>query len=141
MQKARIIMFLPCHLKTNVQQHKPHHYEYIQEKEFFTTILRLLDLQKGGSNLWLSSADDSLADLRIFQRLKCKCLDSQNPLKLQKHQTHFPLPHIPKMAINHFSILARYTIFNIQSIEQLLVAHHQLSILANKIKVYPLAFA
>lgn len=29
MQKAGIIIFLPCHLKTNVLQHKPRHYVYI----------------------------------------------------------------------------------------------------------------
>lgn len=46
---------------------------------FFTAIIRLLDLLRGGSNLWLNPADDSLADLRIFQRLKCRCLDFSKP--------------------------------------------------------------
>jgi len=51
---------------------------------FLTGIVRLLDLLRVGSNLWLNPADDSLADLRIFQRLKCRCLDFSKPYETSK---------------------------------------------------------
>lgn len=59
---------------------------------FFTAILRLLDLLRGRSKLWLNPADNSLADLRIFQILKYMCGFLQTPQNSENIRPVSPFP-------------------------------------------------
>lgn len=100
----------------SVLQHKPHYYVYIFKRKivfcfgsfsllgwgylvgyfvaggFFTAILRLLVLLGGRSKLWLNPADDSLADLRIFQILKCMSGFLKTPQNFKTIRLVSPFP-------------------------------------------------
>lgn len=108
---------LLCHLKINVLQNKSHYYVHIFKRKnvlcfgsfsllgwgylvgyfvaggvFLIAILRLSVLLGGRSKLWLNPADDSLADLRIFQILKYMSGFLKTPQNFKNTRLVSPFP-------------------------------------------------